>query len=50
MAFDKIKHEELINLLRELHFDSKDIRLIANLYWEQMAEVRVDNKLSEWKA
>ena len=31
-AFDKVKHEELINILRELYFDRKNIRLIASLY------------------
>ena len=34
-AFDKVKHEELINMLRKLHIDSKDTRIIANLYWNK---------------
>ena len=34
-AFDKVKHEELLQILQCLDLDGKDLRLIRNLYWEQ---------------
>ena len=48
-AFDKVKHEQLLETLRDLHLDGKDLRLIENLYWNQIAAVRVGNELSEWQ-
>ena len=34
-AFDKVRHEEIIEMLQNLDIDGKDIQLIRNLYWEQ---------------
>lgn len=42
-AFDNVRHDLLISYLRELGLDDKDIRLIINLYWNQKAEIRVNN-------
>ena len=47
-AFDRIRHPVLIELLMEAGLDTRDIQLIANLYWEQSAAVRIDNVLSKW--
>ncbi len=47
-AFDKIQHEELMNLLQETDLDGKDLRLIRNLYWEQKACIRIGTDLSEY--
>lgn len=47
-AFDKVQHEELVSLLKEIHVDNKDIQLIKNLYWNQKAAVRVDDVLTDW--
>ena len=33
-AFDKVKHEQLINMLDFLEIDGKDLRVVRNLYWE----------------
>ena len=33
-AFDKVRHEELLEMLQELDINGKDLRLIRNLYWE----------------
>ena len=46
-AFDKVRHEELMNMLQDLEIDGKDIRLIRNLYWEQSACMKIDNQYSE---
>ena len=48
-AFDKVKHEKMFKLLREIHLDRKDLRLIQNLYWSQKAAVKVRDELSEWQ-
>ena len=39
-AFDRLKHEQLIELLQSLDIDPPDINLLANLYWHQQAAVR----------
>ena len=33
-AFDRVKCEELMQILSELDIDGKDLRLIGNLYWD----------------
>ena len=48
-AFDRVRHEEMLKLLRDLNIDGKDLRLIQNLYWKQKAAVRVAEELSEWQ-
>jgi hypothetical protein len=48
-AFDKVRHKEMINILKKLNFDGKDVRLIGNLYWDQTAAIKVKNEVSEWK-
>ena len=45
-AFDKVKHEDLFNMLKTLDLDGKDLRLLRNLYWNQNAAVRVANEES----
>ena len=47
-AFDKVKHEEIINILENLDMDGKDLRIIKNLYWKQTAAVRMDNEASNF--
>ena len=39
-AFDTVKHEPLIELLQSLGIDAQDVKLLANLYWNQQATVR----------
>lgn len=46
-AFDTIQHEKMVNILEEIRLDGRDIHIIANLYWNQKATVRVDNQMSE---
>ena len=46
-AFDKVRHEDLMDILQDLDLDGKDIRLIRNLYWEQTACMRIDNEFGD---
>ncbi|KMQ95932.1 endonuclease-reverse transcriptase [Lasius niger] len=46
-AFDRCQHQKIILDLRRVGVDDKDIRVIANLYWNQRARVRVEDRLTE---
>ena len=48
-AFDKVRHETLMDILQKLDIDGKDLRLLRNLYWDQMAAVRIEGQVSDWK-
>ena len=47
-AFDRVIHQELIKVLEQIDIDGKNITIIAKLYWNQMAAIRVENELGEW--
>ena len=47
-AFDKVKHVQLLDMLQDLDIDGKDIRLLRNLYWEQTAGIRIEDKISTY--
>ena len=47
-AFDKVEHEALLKLLQQLDIDSKDLRLLRNLYCEQTAGVRIRNEVRQY--
>ena len=47
-AFDRVNHEILMQDLKQLGIDDKDLRLLNNLYKEQIAAVLVNGELSEW--
>ena len=47
-AFDKVRHEPLIDLLRAIDVDSHDVQLLANLFWKQKAAVRHNGEISGW--
>ena len=40
-------HEPLMQCLREIGVDGKDIKIIRNLYWDQTASVRIMSELSD---
>lgn len=46
-AFDKCQHGKMMESLRRTGIDTKDMRIISNLYWGQKAVVRVEEKCSE---
>ena len=47
-AFDRVKHIEIMKDLQEVGINGKDIRVLTNLYWEQMAAISIDGEISEW--
>ena len=47
-AFDRVYHDEIMKCFEMIDMDSKDKRLIRNLYWEQQATVRIDNGISSF--
>ena len=46
-AFDTVRHADMLEMLRRIGADSRDIRVIRNLYYEQKAAVRVENELTD---
>ena len=46
-AFDRVQHHKLVEILKRLDIDQKDIRCIESLYWNQSATVKVDNEVTE---
>ena len=46
-AFDTIRHEDLMDMLKEKKIDGKDLRIIKNLYWNQTAKVKIGDNLSK---
>ena len=46
-AFDRLRHETLMQCLSEIGVDGKYIKIIRNLYWDQTASVRIVNELSD---
>ena len=45
-AFDCVNHEKLLQLLNKIGIDSKDLRLIQALYYEQTANVKIGNDVT----
>ncbi|KAK9411278.1 hypothetical protein NXF25_002453 [Crotalus adamanteus] len=45
-AFDKIRNSKLLEILKQGGLDHKDIQIIKNLYWHQVANVRLGQKYS----
>ena len=39
-AFDRVNHTKLIECLKEIGVDDKDLQIIIKMYWEQTAVVR----------
>ena len=49
-AFDRVKHTELVEVMKEVGLESRDVGIISNLYWNQTAYVnRAGNKTEETK-
>lgn len=42
-AFDSVQHAAMIESLKRIGVDGKDIRVIENLYWNQRAAVKLPN-------
>lgn len=46
-AFDRVKHDMMIQMLKESNVDREDIQIIEKLYWEQKANVIVGEHVTE---
>ena len=46
-AFDRVRHERMVEILRSIGLDDKDLRIIVNLYWNQSASVSLENDSTE---
>lgn len=46
-AFDKVRHKQLIEALEQKNLDTKDKRIIVELYLKQSASVRVQSELTK---
>lgn len=46
-AFDRVQHNKLLDILNNMGLDTKDVRIIQNLYWKQTATVRVEDDTTE---
>lgn len=45
-AFDNVKHDLLLRRLGEIGVEEKNIQIIRQLYWNQTAEIKINNTLS----
>ena len=45
-AFDRVNYTKLIECLKEIGVDDKDLQIIIKMYWEQTAVVRTKNGVS----
>ena len=48
-AFDRIRHQGMLEMLKRLNIDGKDIQPIWNLYWEQTAAIGINNEVGQFK-
>ena len=46
-AFDKLKHQKLIEILKRGGIPEVEKHLIVNIYWGKTAVMRFDNETSE---
>ena len=47
-AFDTVRHEDMIDILRGIGLDDKDVRIIEKLYWDQEAAVKIGQERTAW--
>ena len=46
-AFDRVNHATMIECLKDIGIDGKDLRFITYMYWNQNAAVRTKSGLSD---
>ena len=46
-AFDRVRHEQMMEVLKRTGNDGKDLKIIANLYWNQSAVLRIDGEYTD---
>jgi hypothetical protein len=47
-AFDRVRHDKLLEVMEKAGISELERRLIINLYWKQQAAVRWDNEISRY--
>lgn len=47
-TFNTVRHEDLVEILKETNVDGKDIRMMACLYWNGKAKVKFREMKPEW--
>ena len=47
-AFDKVRYQDLLEIMEEIGVDDKDLGLMKNLYWNIRAGVRVFCSKYSW--
>ena len=47
-AFDRVRHDKLVEVIEKAGIPELERRLIINLYWKQQAAVRWDNEISRY--
>lgn len=47
-AFDRVKHSVMIESIRDIGLGGRDVRIVANLYWNQIASDFVDG-MDHWR-
>ena len=45
-AFDRVHITQFIECLEKIGIDGRNIRTIANIYWHQKADIRIQNEIS----
>uniref|UniRef100_A0A8D8SHV0 Craniofacial development protein 2 n=1 Tax=Cacopsylla melanoneura TaxID=428564 RepID=A0A8D8SHV0_9HEMI len=43
-AFDRVKHEMMVEILKQIGTDARTINIITNLYWNQTAVLKIDGE------
>lgn len=46
-AFDKVQHDKMMEILESIGLEKQDLRIIANLYWNQTSSVRIESEESD---
>ncbi|KAF2890025.1 hypothetical protein ILUMI_16148, partial [Ignelater luminosus] len=46
-ALDEVRHDELMNIVKDKHLDHRDLMIISNLYYKQRATICIDQQTSE---
>ena len=46
-AFDRVQHNKLIDMMEIIGIPFHERRLTKNIYWNQMAEIKVNDEISE---
>lgn len=45
-TFYNVQHDKLIKILKDKNIDSRDTRIISNLYWNQTTKIKVEVEFS----